>query len=85
MYSPIIMYQDKSGITYKFDADYSSNSKEHSSNVTIYYDRNHPSQAIRAGFWHLWFFPFIILCLSMIPLGIGIYILRYYFNLYYRK
>lgn len=74
MYSPIIKYFDNSGKSYELDSDYSSSSKEWSDNVTIYYNKNHPSQAVRGGFWHLWFIPFLVLCFSMIPLGIGIYI-----------
>ncbi|WP_347217735.1 DUF3592 domain-containing protein [Chryseobacterium sp.] len=77
MYSPIISYYDASNRSYKLYADYSSNSKEWSNEVTVYYDKESPSKAIRGGFWHLWFFPFILLCLCMIPLGLGLYLLKY--------
>lgn len=85
MYSPIIKYFDNSGKSYELDSDYSSSSKEWCENVTIYYSKSHPSQAIRGGFWYLWFIPFLVLCSSMIPLGIGIYIFRYYINAYLKK
>ncbi|MBV8325465.1 DUF3592 domain-containing protein [Chryseobacterium sp.] len=78
MYSPVITYYDSSNHSYTLHADYSSSSREWSNDVTVYFDKKDPSRAIRGGFWHLWFWPFIILCLSMIPLGIGLFILNYY-------
>lgn len=76
-YSPIISYYDVSNRSYNLYADYSSNSKEWSSEVTIYYDKEIPSKAIRGGLWYLWFSPFVVLCLSMIPIGLGLYLLKY--------
>ncbi|WP_250253268.1 hypothetical protein [Chryseobacterium sp. Marseille-Q3244] len=76
-YSPIISYYDAFNRSYNLYADYSSNSKEWSSEVTIYYDKEIPSKAIRGGLWYLWFSPFVVLCLSMIPLGLGLYLLKY--------
>ncbi|BAP30676.1 uncharacterized protein CHSO_1639 [Chryseobacterium sp. StRB126] len=76
-YSPIISYYDTANRSYTLNADYSSNSKEWSNEVTIYYDKAAPSKAIRGGLWHLWFSPFVVLCLSLIPLGLGLYLLKY--------
>lgn len=76
-YSPIISYYDTANRSYTLYADYSSNSKEWSNEVTIYYDKEIPSKAIRGGLWYLWILPFVVLCLSMIPLGLGVYLLKY--------
>lgn len=80
MYSPIITYKDSSGKSYEHNADYSSSSKSDSDDVIIYYNKNNPQQSVMGGFWHLWFIPFLILFLSMIPLGIGIFILKSFFK-----
>lgn len=76
-YSPIISYYDTANRSYTLYADYSSNSKEWSNEVTIYYDKDAPSKAIRGGLWYLWFSPLIVLCLSLIPFGLGLYLLKY--------
>lgn len=78
MYSPVITYYDTANRPYELRADYSSSSREWSDDATVYFDKEDPSKAIRGGFWHLWFWPFIILCLSMIPLAIGLFVLNYY-------
>ncbi len=78
MYSPVITYYDSSNHSYILHADYSSNSKEWSNDVTVYFDEKDPSKAILGGFWNLWFGPFIFLCLYMIPLIIGLLVLIYY-------
>lgn len=67
MYSPVITYYDTSNHSYTLYTDYSSNSREWSNDVTVYFDKKDPSKAIRGGFWHLWCWPFIFLCLYMIP------------------
>lgn len=84
-YSPIISYYDTANRSYTLNADYSSNSKEWSNEVTIYYDKAAPSKAIRGGLWHLWFSPFVVLCLSLIPLGLGLYLLKYNIRLMIKK
>ncbi|KPH13468.1 DUF3592 domain-containing protein [Chryseobacterium sp. ERMR1:04] len=85
MYSPVIQYYDDMGKSYILDSDYSSNSKEWSGDIIIYYDVKDSQKAIRGGFWHLWFGPFILLCLSFIPLGIGGYILKYYIECIFQR
>jgi hypothetical protein len=85
MYSPVITYYDSSNHSYTLHADYSSSSREWSNDVTVYFDKEDPSKAIRGGFWHLWFWPFIILCLSMIPLGIVLFVLNYYIKSLYKE
>ncbi|HCN52141.1 MAG TPA: hypothetical protein DIT10_24185 [Chryseobacterium sp.] len=85
MYSPVITYYDSSNHSYTLHADYSSNMREWSNDVTVYFDKEDHSKAIRGGFWHLWFWPFIILCLSMIPLGIVLFVLNYYIKSLYKR
>ncbi|OCA73150.1 DUF3592 domain-containing protein [Chryseobacterium arthrosphaerae] len=85
MYSPVITYYDSSNHSYTLHADYSSNMREWSNDVTVYFDKENHSKAIRGGFWHLWFWPFVILCLSMIPLGIVLFVLNYYIKSLYKR
>lgn len=85
MYSPVITYYDSSNHSYILNTDYSSNSREWSNDVTVYFDKKDPSNAIRGGFWHLWFGPFIFLCLFMIPLIIGLFVLTYYIGTLKKK
>ncbi|AZA93216.1 Protein of uncharacterised function (DUF3592) [Chryseobacterium nakagawai] len=85
MYSPVITYYDSSNHSYILHADYSSNSKEWSNDVTVYFDKKDPSKAIHSGFWHLWFGPFLFLCLYMIPLVIGLFVIIYYMGTLKKK
>lgn len=85
MYSPIIRYYDTSNQPHELYADYSSSNRAWSDEVTVYFDKDNPSKAIRGGFWHLWFWPFMILCFSMIPLGIGLFVLKYYIDLLFKR
>ncbi|WP_347217738.1 DUF3592 domain-containing protein [Chryseobacterium sp.] len=85
MYSPIITYYDSSNHSYILHTDYSSNSKEWSNDVTVYFDKKDPSKAILGGFWNLWFGPFIFLCLFMTPLVIGLFVLIYYIRTLKKK
>ncbi|WP_160136799.1 DUF3592 domain-containing protein [Chryseobacterium sp. c4a] len=78
IYSPIITYYDSSNHSYILHADYGSSSKEWSNDVTVYFDKKDPSNAIHSGFWHLWFLPFVFLCLYMTPLLIGLFVIIYY-------
>lgn len=85
MYSPVITYYDFSNHSYILHADDSSNSKEWSNDVTVYFDKKDPSKAILGGFWNLWFGPFIFLCLYMIPLVIGLFVIIYYIGTLKKK
>lgn len=85
MYSPVITYYDSSNHSYTLHAEYSSNMREWSNDVTVYFDKEDHSKAIRGGFWHLWFWPFVILCLSMIPLGIVLFVLNYYIKSLFKR
>lgn len=85
MYSPVITYYDTSNRSYTLHADYSRNSREWTNDATVYFDKDNPSRAIRGGFWHLWFWPFIILCLSMVPLAIGVFVLLYYVRKLFKR
>lgn len=85
MYSPVITYYDSSNHSYTLYADYSSNSKERSNDVTVYFEKKDPSNAIRGGFWNLWFWPFIFLCLYMVPLIVGLLVIIYYIGTLKKK
>jgi hypothetical protein len=85
MYSPVVTYYDSSNHSYILHADYSSNSKEWSNDVTVYFDKKDPSKAIIGGFWNLWFGPFIFLCLYMVPLVIGLFVIIYYIGTLKKK
>lgn len=85
MYSPVISYYDSSNHSHTLYSDYSSSTRAWSKDVTVYFDKKDPSKAIRGGFWHLWFWPFVIFCLSMIPMAIGLFIIKYCINFLFKK
>lgn len=85
IYSPVITYYDSSNRSYILNADYGSNSREWSNDVTVYFDKKDPSNAIHGGFWNLWFLPFVFLCLYMIPITIVIFALIYYMRTLKKK
>ncbi|SIT24634.1 Protein of unknown function [Chryseobacterium ureilyticum] len=85
MYSPVISYYDSSNKSHTLYSDYSSSTRAWFRDVTVYFDKEDPSKAIRGGFWHLWFWPFVIFCLSMIPMAIGLFVLKYYVDLLFKK
>ena len=85
MYSPVIEYYDSFDQPHVLNVDYSTSSKAWSNDVVVYFDEKNPNRAIQGGFWQLWFWPFFILCLSMIPLGIGLFVLKYYINILFKR
>lgn len=85
IYSPVITYYDSSNRSHILNADYGSNSREWSNDVTVYFDKKDPTNAIHGGFWNLWFLPFVFLCFYMIPITIAIFALIYYMRTLKKK
>ncbi|SDI19373.1 DUF3592 domain-containing protein [Chryseobacterium jejuense] len=73
MYSPLIQYEDNKGIVREYHSDYSSSSQENDDEVTMYYNSEKPQKATRGGFLNLFFWPFLILGMSVLALSVGCY------------
>ncbi|WP_068942376.1 DUF3592 domain-containing protein [Chryseobacterium timonianum] len=73
MYSPLIRYEDNKGIVREYHSDYSSSSQENEDEVTMYYNPEKPQKATRGGFLNLFFWPFLILGMSVLVLSVGCY------------
>lgn len=73
MYRPIIEYKDNKGALRKYRSDYSSSATEDKEIVVIYYQVNDPNKAVRGGFLNIFFWPFIILSMSIFALFIAFY------------
>ncbi|WP_347217734.1 DUF3592 domain-containing protein [Chryseobacterium sp.] len=74
MYSPLIQYNDNKGIVREYHSDYSSSSQENDDEVTMYYNPEKPLKATRGGFLTLFFWPFLILGISVLILSVGCYL-----------
>lgn len=74
MYSPLIQYEDNKGIVREYHSDYSSSSQENDDEVTMYYNPEKPQKATRGGFLNLFFWPFLILGMSVLILSVGCYL-----------
>lgn len=85
MYSPVISYYDSSNHSHTLYSDYSSSTRAWSKDVSVYFDKEDPSKAIRGGFWHLWFWPFLIFFLSMIPMAIFLFVLKFYMQQLFKR
>lgn len=76
MYTPVIQYLDSKGTVRQIETEYSSSSQESDDEATVYYNPEKPNKAIRGGFLNIFFWPFLILCFSLLGLSIGLYVLR---------
>lgn len=74
MHSPLIQYKDNRGIVREYHSDYSSSSQENDDEVTMYYSAEKPQKATRGGFLNLFFWPFLILGISVLILSVGCYL-----------
>ncbi|WPO82724.1 DUF3592 domain-containing protein [Chryseobacterium sp. JJR-5R] len=76
MYTPVIQYTDHTGTVREIETDYSSSSRESNDEATVYYDPVKPARAVRGGFMSLFFWPFLILCFSLMGLSIALYLAK---------
>ncbi|WP_042722847.1 DUF3592 domain-containing protein [Flavobacterium sp. B17] len=76
MYTPVIQYTDHNNSIRSIETEYSSSGKEGDDEVTVYYDPEKPSKAIRGGFLNIFFWPFLIFCFSLLALSIGGYLAK---------
>lgn len=73
MFSPVIQYQDNKGVLREYHSDYSSSTTENEDEITIYYNPEKPSKAVRAGFLNIFIWPFVILFMAIIALSISLH------------
>mgnify|MGYP003616998467 CR=1 FL=1 len=85
MYTPIIEYKDSYGKQHQLISDYSSSVPENYDEISVYYSLEKPYKAVQADFMSIFGWPFLILLLSLLALGIGLYFMKIYIIYFFRK